>query len=152
MWITESLGLEVTSAQSRSSNKVTPGCWGLYPVRSWTFLSLGTVKPLWADLWHCLTALMGKKVFSSVQFEPPVFQLNIIAFILPPCTFVKSLAPSYWGSHRFSRLNKPWSCSILSQGRGSSPWPSQWTSAELSWSCIGGSKLDMWVCMHVHVA
>lgn len=42
-----------------------------------------------------LTVLMEKKVFSSVQVQPPVFQLNIIALILPPCTSVKSLAPSY---------------------------------------------------------
>lgn len=156
MWIMESLGLGVTSAQSRSSNMVTPGSstpGGFYPVRSWTFLGVGTVKPLWAA---CDTALLpswGKR-FSVL------FSLNLLCFSLtslPPSSHLALLWRAWLhliedviGSPGWTSLGPAASCH-----RARAPTPDHLSELLLNSVdlVLGAQKWTrMHVCTYVHVA
>lgn len=111
--------------------QICSGLLMLRPVRSWKspFFTI-----FWGKLPLCFTVLLGI-FFSSYPINASFSNIHPLSLILSPHTAVKSLGPSSLlislqtqgtccqvppYSHLFSRLNKPWSLSLFSQGKV--PW------------------------------
>lgn len=95
-WLIESLnntkhtgtsrGLQINILLKARKTLNSPGNSGLCSVRSWKAPRVETLHSL-GSLIHCLTALMGKKLFLIYSQNLSWFNLCLLFFILPPQTF-----------------------------------------------------------------
>lgn len=95
-WLIESLnntnhtgtsrGLQINILLKARKTLNSPANSGLCSVRSWKAPRVETLCSL-GSLIHCLTALMGKKLFLIYSQNLSWFNLCLLFFILPPQTF-----------------------------------------------------------------